>query len=489
MRHSACLALLALLPLRDIRAAEYFVDARASGQAVQEGSAAQPWGDIVTGVSRLSPGDTLSIRPGLYRQREIKIEADDVRVRKDPAVPGVVAIDGDVPLHELKNQDADGRQKTWDNGPFFHPAIVVTGNGVALEGLEVRHAFMGISMRGERSTVRACHVHHVGQHGIEVMNHQGLVEDCIVHDANLYNVNGQCLVGGQDPATGAPNQNIRKKIASPDPARNGKNMDWGQGITFHGKYREAWAPRGCILRRNVVWSIWGEGVATYNASDVRIEDNVAINIWRVAYYVQNADSVTLDGNLAFYERDFRARLGDGAMALCYSFANEYPADLLRVASGSDQPLVPDCSDVALTNNISWRGDYALHSGDRHPVGTRGPIRIENNILLHPAVAPCINLNASVVGPVEIHHNFLGREGGGTEESGRFIALADGIKATVSNNRFYAPDPGTDPFATAMDESLKGLFTQARQAWPDRLEALRTEINSVRQRFHGLSQNP
>jgi hypothetical protein len=398
-------------------------------------------------------------------------------------VPGVVVIDGDVSLHELMNQDADGRQKTRDNGPFFHPAIMVTGNGVTLEGLEVRHAFMGISMRGERSTVRACHVHHVGQHGIEVMNHQGLVEDCIVHDANLYNVNGQCLVGGQDPATGAPNQNIRKKIASPDPARNGKNMDWGQGITFHGKYRGAWAPRGCVLRRNVVWNIWGEGVATYNASEVRMEGNAAINIWRVAYYVQNADSVTLEDNLALYERDFRAGLGDGAMALCYSFANEYPADLLRVESASQQPLVPDCSDVTLIHNISWRGDYALHSGDRNPVATCGAIRIENNLFFHPSLVPCINLNESVVGPVEIRGNLLAREGRESLEPGRLIALAAGINATLSGNRPYVPHDDADEMDRAAERLARCAVEGGQQ------ETLRGEIDSVRQRFAGHFQKP
>ncbi len=482
MRYPAPALLLACVILPHLEAAEFFVDAQAAGRTTQDGSAAHPWSDLTHAVAKLAPQDVLSLRPGLYRQRQLTIAANDVWVRKDPAVPGVVVIDGAVPLNELMNQDEHGRQKTRDNGPYFDPLITVTGNGVVLDGLEVRHGFVGISVRGERAKILDCHVHHTGQHGIEVMNHHGLVEDCVVHDANLYNVNGQCLVGGVNPVTGQPDQNSRKKITSSDPARHGQNMDWGQGITFHGKYRQAWAPRGCVLRGNLLWNIWGEGLATYNASEVRMERNVVFNVWRMAYYVQNVDSATLDANLAFYDLAFRVRLGDYAMAVCYSFANEYPADLLRVAKGPDQPLLPDGSDLTLINNLSYGGNYALHSGDRHKLSTRGRIRVGNNLLIRPARAACINLDTSIAGPVELRNNLLVRATEETDASS-FLNLAQGLAAECTDNIYHRLAPAAPCSIAMLEREVAQAIARAEkisggQSWDEHRAPLLTHLRAL-----------
>jgi hypothetical protein len=313
------------------------------------------------------------------------------------------------------------------------------------------------------------------------MNHRGLVEDCLVHDANLYNVNGQCLQDGKEPGKDRPNQNARKKINSPDPNRHGKNMDWGQGITFHGKYRGSWAPRGAVLRRNVVWNIWGEGIASYNASEVRMEDNTALNIWRVGYYVQNVDEATLDGNLALFDREFRRRLGDGAMAVAFSFANEYPGDHLRQAGGPDHTWVPDGSNLILRDNVSWRGDYALHSGDNHRLGTRGGIWVKNNSFLLPAFVPCINLNSSVTGPVRIRGNLLAREGREKEESGYFLSLEEGVRANLRNNRLVSIFPD-DPRVKSIDESISSFGKNLRKEGPDSRKELFSRLDVLRRLF-------
>lgn len=482
MQTSCFLVFLALSLVNTARGAEFFVDARATGQERRDGSAAHPWPRIADGVARLEPGDVLSIRPGVYPERQVRITQNRVRLRRDPATPGTVVIDGGVSLPELQNRDMRGRQKTSDNGPSFRPAVEVSGKCVTLEDLEVRNGFLGISMRGERGAVLRCHVHHLGQHGIEITADGGRVEDCLVHDANLYNVNGQCLAGGREVGTGRPDQNTRKKIRSPDPNRHGKNMDWGQGITFHGEYRGAWAPHGCVIRGNTVWNIWGEGIATYNASGVRMENNVALNVWRMAYYVQNADLVVLDGNLALYTRDFRALLGAGAMAVCYSFANEYPADHLRIAGGARQPLVPDGSVLDLLKNISWRGDYALHSGDRHPIGTRGGIAVRGNLFLLPAFAPCININASLIGPVRVGSNVLGRSGADPEDAGRFLSLAGGNGAVSRRNRFVCLGEDGPQFVRLVDEAVHVLLGRAENCGPGPDADLRPQIELLRRQF-------
>jgi hypothetical protein len=481
------LCAIVLLAAAPARGAEYFVDARAAGREPRDGSALRPWSSLGEGLARLQPGDVLSVRPGVYRQEQVSVKQDRVRLRKDPSLSGAVVIDGGVSRHLLRNQDRAGRQKASDNGPHFRAVIEVNGHGVTLEGLEVRYGYVGISLRGQRGTVRGCHVHHVGQHGIEVTNDGGRVEDCLVHDANLYNVNGQCLVGGAEPGSGRPDQNTRKKINSPDPRRHGKNMDWGQGITFHGKYREAWAPRGCVIRGNIVWNIWGEGIATYNASDVRMEDNVAINVWRIAYYVQNADDVRLGNNLALYTPDFRARLGDGAMAVAFSFANEYPGDHLRQAEGPGQPWVPDGSNIILRDNVSWRGDYALHSGDRHLVGTRGGIWVKNNSFLLPAFVPCINLNSSVTGPVRIRGNLLAREGREKEEPGYFLFLEEGVRANLKKNRLVPVFPD-DPRVKSIDESISSFGKNLEREGPDFRKKLFSGIDALRRLFFDFKRD-
>jgi len=482
MKPLRCLAFFLWLVAIPAVAAEIFVDAKSVGKSEMDGTAERPWATLEEGLAHLSPGDVLSLRPGFYRQEQVRVMIDRVTVRKDPAISGTVIIDGGVPLRELQNQDTKGRQKTENNGPLFRPVVQVNGKGVVLENLEIRNGYLGVSMAGEQGTVRGCHVHHVGQHGIEIMNHRGRVEDCLVHDANLYNVNGQCLQDGKEPGKERANQNARKTINSTDPNRHGKNMDWGQGITFHGKYRGVWAPRGCVLRGNLVWNIWGEGIATFHASDVLMEDNVALNVWRIAYYVQNADQVKLSGNLALYTSDFRTRLGDGAMAVCYSYANEYPAGLLRIAGNASAPLVPDGSDLLLAGNTSWRGDYALHSGDRHAIGTQGGVVVRENMFLLPAYEACINLNNSLVGPLRIQDNLLGRSGYDASNSGQFLALAGERREGVQGNCFVSLGSDDRDFLQGVDDSTLALLARAQKGGARSWHDLRTRIELLRRQF-------
>lgn len=60
-------AALALLMLGPVRAADLWVDAAAAGGG--DGSAARPWRTMQAAARVAAPGDTVRVRPGIYRER------------------------------------------------------------------------------------------------------------------------------------------------------------------------------------------------------------------------------------------------------------------------------------------------------------------------------------------------------------------------------------------------------------------------------------
>ena len=369
--------------------------------------------DFLARVAELQPGDVLLLAPGLYPcPAGLTLAMDGVTLRGPPESAAAI-LDGGVAEDLLRNRDAQGNQLLRDNGMRYDPVLRLNGQGVVVENLEVRRGHVGIQVNGPDGTVRHCHVHQVSQHAIELRADRGLAEGNLVHDAILYNVDGQCLIGGL--RDGSPDQNRRRPVLDAAGQPTKRRMDWGQAIQFHGRYRGAEIPVGGTIRDNIVWEAWGEGVAAYHAKDVTITGNLMLNAWRMAYYLQNVDDADLSGNVAVYDAHYRERTRGLALQAGLSVANEYETDVLRRHGDGNAPLVPDGKHLQVLGNTIVGSWYGIHSGDRSRMNLDGvgTTRIDHNVILMTAPQPGITLNAALLGPLTGTGNRVWRADGGS----------------------------------------------------------------------------
>lgn len=101
-KHLSCL-LLALLATFSVTATEYYV--RTTGNDANDGQTpSSAFATIQRGVDALTPGDTLLIGPGEYREsvRRAGIGSIDVTTTIRAEIPGTVILRGDVPVGEFK---------------------------------------------------------------------------------------------------------------------------------------------------------------------------------------------------------------------------------------------------------------------------------------------------------------------------------------------------------------------------------------------------
>ena len=364
-------------------------------------------------LSEVQPGDVLLLAPGLYSCTSGLILATDRVTLRGPSGSSAAILDGGVSEDLLRNRDPQGNQLTRDNRMRYDPVLRINGQGVVVENLEIRHGHVGIQVNGTEGTVRHCHVHHVSQHAIELRADRGLAEGNLVHDAILYNMDGQCLSGGM--RDGSPDQNRRRPVLDAAGQPTKRHMDWGQAIQFHGKYRGAEIPTGGTIRDNLVWEIWGEGIAAYHAKGVTITGNLTLNAWRMAYYLQNVDGAELSDNVAVYDPGYRQRTRGLALQAGISLANEYEADLLRRNGDPGAPLIPDGEHLQVLGNTVYGAWYGIHSGDRSRMNRGGltATRIDGNLILMEVSQPGITLNEALLGPLVCTRNRVWRADGGT----------------------------------------------------------------------------
>lgn len=476
----AAVVLLVAIQAGGAPAQDWWVDAQAGGRS--DGSAQAPWADLSTALAHpgLGPGDTIFMRPGIYRGSDRWIRTPGIRLTRDPASSGRVILDGGVALPDLCNRLPDGTQKTRDNGARFTKVLGVQAgaDGVTIDGLEVRHGHVGIFTEAARTRILDCHVHHTSQNGISSTGSQTEIAFCIVHDVVLYNLDGQCLTKGVR-ADGSPDRDTRKKVVRADGTVTTTNMDWGQGITCKGDYpRDPSANftkigSDGLVHDNLLWNAWSEGFGTFISRRTALVANTAFNIWRIGYYLQNADQAVLEGNAILFQDTFDAWALRGGIA----FANELDRRFFAGSHPTDPFLLPDTSGAILRDNSAIGGSTCLTSVFGRPLNTQADqtLTIAGNLLADPPGAePCLEIAAQVRGSIRVTGNVFLKAGADPATESRFFERRDAAGAqpaqvwTIAGNRRAGLPTGL----TAVNDDLRVLVqrAQALAALPDDQES-------------------
>ncbi len=248
---------------------------------------------------------------------------------------------------------------------YWGTLLFIQGDYIYLSGIEVRNsAYMGVIVYGNYDIVSKMYVHHCKENGILITNgHHSTVENNFVWRNVLSNEYG--LGDGWSSGLSA--------------ARNGVSYS--------------------IIRHNKVWENWGEGISSYEADQVIIEDNFSYDNYSANVYISDSTSVLLNRNFIFMDPS----------SYIYGYGSN-----VGIMMG-DETYSPPSANITVINNISfgnhnnfwwWQGllgggmDNVLiayntfvnsykGSGLTISAGTHQNVRFENNLVRQDGDLPII----------------------------------------------------------------------------------------------------
>jgi len=251
-----------LMPLL-LSATNYYVSP--AGTDNNSGSLVNPFKTIQKGINQLKPGDTLFVRQGTYVET---LYAGNSGTSVLPIT--IMAYPGEEPV-------IDGEDKL--PAANWGDLVLITGNNVHISGFEVKNSNIngvrlgggGIMLEGEHTKASNMNVHHIWEHGIIAKGNYSIVEDCIVWQCAYSN-----SINPGKPATGYWSTGISAARSPVD------------GIT-----------RNAILRRNISYNNWGEGISSFEADGTLIEDNISFDNWSVNLYVSDTRNALVQRNIVY----------------------------------------------------------------------------------------------------------------------------------------------------------------------------------------------
>ncbi|MFA6923363.1 MAG: sugar-binding protein [Bacteroidales bacterium] len=213
-----------------------------------------PWKTINASVAKLVAGDILYVRGGTY------VEAVNVGVSGTVSLPITIsAYPGELPI-------IDGQNNLPTCG--WCGLVVLNGSYIHMSGFEVKNTGSGnyqrgVGIYGQNNIISHFNVHHIIDNGILITGNYNIVEDSQVWQTCLNNVNGS------------------------------SSNNWASGLSA------ARAPVNTIIRRNIVYNNWGEGLSVYEANGTTIEDNIVYDNWATNTYISDASNVLFQRNMVY----------------------------------------------------------------------------------------------------------------------------------------------------------------------------------------------
>jgi parallel beta-helix repeat protein len=263
------------------------------------------------------------------------------------------------------------------------PLVLLRGRYIHMDGFEVRNhdraGSGGVVVDGDHNVLSHMNVHHHSEAGVLARGDYTIVEDSRVWENAYRNCRrANC------PASPYPNGGWATGLSA---ARNPIG-----GITDHA-----------ILRRNIVYDNWGEGLSAYESRSITLEDNTVYDNWAVNIYVSDTSGTLVQRNVVYNTNETEV----GRQRPCLQLSDER-ADK---PSSHDNTIINNVCLNAAIYAFSWTGvpgsgmvndlianntvvNGWIELGDSHDklVVTHRNTRIVNNIFLSEgkvATAPTV----------------------------------------------------------------------------------------------------
>jgi hypothetical protein len=264
----------------------YFVSTK--GDDSNPGTLNLPWKTIGKAARSLVAGDTVYIREGVYNET---IQFTTSGTLLNPIQ--IFAFPGENPIIDgFNNIPGPGSALLWIIGDYIYAS-----------GLEVRNSkYFGILVLGNYNVVSDMFIHHNQSTGILITGgYSSTVEDSRIWRNALSNEYG----GGNAWGTGI------------SAARS--------GVSF------------ATIRNNSVWENWGEGISTFEADHITIEDNISHDNFSTNIYLSDSTNVSCQRNFVFTDPD------------SYVFPYGSHAGIML----GDETYDPPSANITVINNIAY----------------------------------------------------------------------------------------------------------------------------------------
>ena len=220
------------------------------GSNTNDGSWMNPWRTIAKAASIVKAGDVVYIIKGVYNEY-VKIRASGTELEPIKFLP----YPGDHPV-------IDGNYKD----PGSNVGLVdIYGEYIYLSGLEVRNsALMGVYVYGNHDIVDNMYVHHCKENGI-LINHGNY---SIIQNSRVW--------------------------------RNVLSNEFGvQGYWSTGLSAARAGVQYATIRHNIVWENWGEGLSSFEADQIIMEDNIVHDNFSTNIYISDSTNILFQRNFVY----------------------------------------------------------------------------------------------------------------------------------------------------------------------------------------------
>jgi hypothetical protein len=369
-----------------------------SGNDSNPGTLGQPWRTIVKAARMVKAGDTVYIREGIYQE-----SVDFATSGTSNAPIKILAYPGESPIMDGNNFTIPGYD--------FGPLLTLSGDYIQISGLEVRYSRgMGVVLSGSNDIASKVYSHHNRENGILISHgHNSIVENSIVWRNALSNEFGQ----GGNHASGL------------SAARN--------GVSY------------VTMRHNTVWENWGEGLSSYEADQIVIEDNFIHDNWSNVYI---SDSTNV-----LFQRNFVYTNPASYM---------YPYGSHDGISMGDETYNPPSANITVINNISFGNHVNFWWWQGFQGGGMNNVLIANNTFVN-AIGNANEGNGNVTISIGDHQN-VRFENNLVQQGGNFPVIATSAMPGVTySHNLWSKQPWV---AAAGPGDIIGdpLFTQTRDPY-------------------------
>lgn len=356
MRFLAAVAVSALFVPGVAGAATYYV--ATSGNDASNGSIATPFRTITKGAAVARPGDTVSVRGGVYNEI---VKA---------SVKGTAAARITIQSYPGEKAVIDG------SGTAAATDLVQLGSAEYLDfsGFEVRNSTrLGIAGWGSKNVRILNNTVTRSHRGAIYVGYTtpGTVSDITIADNVVYN-------------------NVLENQL------HNLNGGWAQSISVQNTDR-------ATITRNRVYENDGEGIAVVLSDNVLVQANEVSDSFSVGIYLDNAQYATVDGNFVYSTGNSRY------------FRSGYPASGIATANESYSTTNP-LTDLQITNNIVVDARYAFYYGAFEAGGGLKNTTVANNTF-YKARTAMVWLEADAHANNAFQNNIFFQAGGGLMHTG------------------------------------------------------------------------
>lgn len=273
-----------------------------SGSDSNPGTKEFPWKTISKAANSVQLGDTVFIREGIYN------EAVSFRTSGTELLPiKIFAYPGEKPVIEGNNEL-----------PTHYSGLVsVYGDWVQVSGLEVRNSkYTGLSLFGKHDYANNIFAHHSQKSGIYISGDYGIVENSRIWRNSMQSELGKST-------------SVSSGLVS------GRDSD--DGLTEFA-----------IMRKNISWENWGQGINTYESNGTVMEDNISHDNFNTNIYISDSTNVLCQRNFVYMD------------PTSYVYNNGPNVGIMI----GDEVYTPHSSNIKVVNNISYgnRINLALWKG-------------------------------------------------------------------------------------------------------------------------------